>query len=110
MDEALAALDRVDLVLCPDRDGGYNLIGLRAPCDALFDLRMSESSVLDHTVARARERGLAVRLLDPHYDVDTEADLETLASEADALTRRTSRWLREHGRKGRRRERGSVHP
>ncbi len=35
---AFEALEWRELVLCPDRDGGYNLIGLREPCDALFEL------------------------------------------------------------------------
>ena len=95
--EAFAALDRADLVLCPDRDGGYNLIGLRKPADELFDLEMSTGSVLDTTRARARELGLQVALLEPHHDVDTEADLRLLRAEVDAkLTPRTAQWLAQH--------------
>ncbi|MGH7290438.1 MAG: TIGR04282 family arsenosugar biosynthesis glycosyltransferase, partial [Myxococcota bacterium] len=41
--EAFAALDHAELVLCPDRDGGYNLIGLRAACDPLFALELSHA-------------------------------------------------------------------
>ena len=96
IDQAFAALERGDLVLCPDRDGGYNLIGLRAPCDALFDLEMSTGGVLEQTLARAREEDLRPLLLPPHHDVDTATDLELLRPElSEVRTPRTLRWLRE---------------
>jgi glycosyltransferase A (GT-A) superfamily protein (DUF2064 family) len=94
VEEALAQLERADLVLCPDRDGGYNLIGLREPQDALFDLEMSTAGVLDWTVERGRALGLAVALLEPHHDVDTADDLRLLAAEASTEdTPRTALWL-----------------
>jgi rSAM/selenodomain-associated transferase 1 len=68
---AFEALERVDLVLCPDRDGGYNLIGLREPCDALFDLEMSTASVLAADLALIRE------------------------ALSEALTPRTLQWFRD---------------
>ena len=88
---AFAALERVDVVICPDRDGGYNLIGLRRPAPALFSLLMSTARVLDDTLARAREQGLRVRLLPAWHDVDTVADLALL--EPGTLAPRTARWL-----------------
>jgi uncharacterized protein len=92
--EALAQLEAADLVLCPDRDGGYNLIGLREPQDALFDLEMSTPRVLDWTVERARQLGLRVALLEPHHDVDTAGDLRLLFPEVSAQhTPRTAAWL-----------------
>jgi len=93
--EAFAALAAgADLVLCPDRDGGYNLIGLGGPADALFELEMSTSSVLDATLERARSLGLASELLPAHHDVDTAADLALLDGElCDARTPRTRAWL-----------------
>jgi hypothetical protein len=95
--EAFDALERDDLVLCPDRDGGYNLIGLRAPCDALFDLTMSSASVLEATLERAHGLGLGVALLAPHHDVDTAADLALLRRDLDSRRApRTARWLAEH--------------
>ena len=89
--EAFAALERVPVVLGPDRDGGYNLIGLRGPADRLFDLPMSSAVVLEQTLAHARALGLAVQLLPVHHDVDTADDLELL--EPDERTPRTARWL-----------------
>lgn len=95
--EAFAALERAELVLCPDRDGGYNLIGLRGACDPLFELEMSTASVLDSTLARSRALGLRCALLPPHHDVDTAADLALLRADLE-LERapRTARWLAEH--------------
>jgi glycosyltransferase A (GT-A) superfamily protein (DUF2064 family) len=93
---ALAALERADLVLCPDRDGGYSLIGLRAAHDALFDLELSTGGVLADTLRAARRLGLRHALLAPHYDVDTARDLEQLAHDVDSgLTPRTRAWLEE---------------
>jgi glycosyltransferase A (GT-A) superfamily protein (DUF2064 family) len=93
---AFELLERCDLVLCPDRDGGYNLIGLRRACAALFDLEMSTGSVLQETLARAREHDLRTALLPSCYDVDTAADLERLAADVGVeRTPRTLRWLEE---------------
>lgn len=94
IDGAFATLSDSDLVLCPDLDGGYNLIGLCAPCDDIFDISMSTASVLDETVARAEAAGLRVRLLDPHHDVDVPADLALLRAGLDPVCApRTARWL-----------------
>ena len=81
--EAFAALERFPVTLCPDRDGGYNLIGLREPHDPLFALEFSRASVLGATLARARELALACELLPAHHDVDTWDDLLQLGPELD---------------------------
>ena len=52
---ALAALDEHDLVICPDRDGGYTLVGLRGVTPGLFDHAMSTASVLVHCIASAKK-------------------------------------------------------
>lgn len=102
VDAAFAALEAADLVVCPDRDGGYNLIGLRAPHDELFDLAMSTASVLEQTLERARVLGLRLDVLPRHYDVDTAEDLALLRADPAALAcRRTARWLAAHPRAGR---------
>jgi glycosyltransferase A (GT-A) superfamily protein (DUF2064 family) len=94
---ALAALEDCDLVLCPDLDGGYNLLGLGRPAPGLFDHPMSTDRVLDETLAGARRRGLAARLLEPRFDVDTAADLALLARAREAgragSCPRTLAWL-----------------
>ena len=99
VDEAFAALEDHDLVLCPDLDGGYNLIGLCAARDEIFDISMSTATVLDQTLGRAKAAGLRAFLLEPHHDVDTADDLDRLAGGiGSARAPRTLRWLREKRR------------
>ena len=76
----LAALERADLAVGPDRDGGYGWIAVRGAPPDLFDHAMSTASVLSDTVARAAALGLRVQMLTPHFDLDTSADLALLAS------------------------------
>jgi rSAM/selenodomain-associated transferase 1 len=51
---ALADLGSADLVIAPDRDGGYSLVGLRRPVHGLFSHPMSTGSVLRDTLASAK--------------------------------------------------------
>jgi hypothetical protein len=83
VEEAFAALEHFPLALCPDRDGGYNVIGLREAHDELFQLELSRANVLGATLARARESGLACELLPGHHDVDTWSDVVRLGAELD---------------------------
>lgn len=56
---ALAALQEHEAVVGPAHDGGYYLLGLRRPQEALFrGMEWSTSSVLRETVARAEAAGL----------------------------------------------------
>jgi len=67
--------DDVDLVLGPADDGGYYLIGVRAPVPGLLvGMPWSTAVVLDETLRRARDAGMRVRLLAPLSDVDTWDD------------------------------------
>ena len=75
---ACDALDENDLVLCPDLDGGYNLVGLARPAPGIFEHPMSTSSVLEDTLALATARGLACATLPPGFDIDTADDLAFL--------------------------------
>jgi glycosyltransferase A (GT-A) superfamily protein (DUF2064 family) len=76
-DEAFAALDAGPgrVVLGPDLDGGYYLVGLDAPRPGLFPTVMSTSLVLEETLAAAREGGLLPVTLAPFLDVDSGDDL-----------------------------------
>jgi rSAM/selenodomain-associated transferase 1 len=78
--DAVAALaSGADAVLSSDADGGYSLVGLNRPASGLFSHPMSHAGVLDQTVSRAEQAGLRVHLLEPCFDLDTEADLVRLA-------------------------------
>ena len=70
---------RSDVVLGPADDGGYYLIGLGRPEERLFSgIAWSTASVLEQTLARARELELRVGTVAGTYDVDVAADLERL--------------------------------
>lgn len=81
--DAFAALDRGrdDAVLGPALDGGYYLIGMRAPHLGLFGINpelWGGDRVLDATLAVARASGLSAELLAPLRDLDTPEDAERL--------------------------------
>ena len=85
--QALTMLEQHDLVLGPALDGGYYLIGLTRPIQALFrDISWSTDQVLKRTQENAATAGLTTALLDPWRDVDTLDDLQALieANAADA--------------------------
>ena len=82
--EAAAALlapgDRA--VLGPSDDGGYYLLGLKAPHAALFaDIAWSTDGVAEATRQRARSVGLELIELDMWYDVDDGAALARLLAD-----------------------------
>lgn len=65
-----------DAVFGPAEDGGYYLVALGGACGKLFqDIPWSGPQVLEKTLERAREAGLAVALLPTWYDVDSFEDL-----------------------------------
>ena len=89
---------RLDLALGPTEDGGYYLIGLRAPRPELFEgIPWSTSRVFDETMRRARAVTLNVAVLPRWYDVDTIDDLRrlraSLAGPAGADAPRTRDFL-----------------
>ena len=72
-------------MLGPARDGGYYLIGMKAPHACLFqDVAWSTEQVAEQTRARARAHGLEVVELPAWYDVDDAASLELLLGELAA--------------------------
>jgi rSAM/selenodomain-associated transferase 1 len=80
--DALAILDRSDLVLGPALDGGYYLIGLKRPAEQLFTgVPWSTDQVLAVTQQKAKTLGLTVELTTAWRDVDTIAALQSLIAE-----------------------------
>jgi len=80
LEGAAAALDGdADVALGPADDGGYWLIGLRAPTPGLFDeIAWGDSTVLTATLDRAAGLGLRVHLTQSTFDVDEPDALEEL--------------------------------
>jgi uncharacterized protein len=78
--QALAALEHHPAVLGPSSDGGYYMLGLRAPQPALFHPGIAWSSelVAVQTRAAAAAAGLSLAEAPPWYDIDTASDLPQL--------------------------------
>jgi rSAM/selenodomain-associated transferase 1 len=75
--EAFDHLEHHPLVLGPAQDGGYYLIGLRAPQPQLFQgIPWSSAAVLATTVERAHQLGLMPAYLATLRDVDRPEDLD----------------------------------
>ncbi|MBI4642419.1 MAG: glycosyltransferase [Deltaproteobacteria bacterium] len=70
-----------DLVLGPNPDGGYYLVGLKKSQPQLFQgISWSSPNVLADTLDRARELSLSPYLLPSWPDIDTIADLRAFAA------------------------------
>ena len=79
MRRAAAALDDADAVFVPTLDGGYVLVGLRAPQPRLFEgMTWSTTTVMTETRRRAHEVGLRWVELEPLADIDVPDDLAQL--------------------------------
>ena len=96
------------VVLGPADDGGYYLLGMKAPHAALFrDIDWSTERVAAQTRARAEALGLELVTLPTWYDVDDAASLQALVAELDRADRggyaapATARWLARHVSSGR---------
>jgi glycosyltransferase A (GT-A) superfamily protein (DUF2064 family) len=96
---AFEALLAFDVVVGPTHDGGYYLVGAKAPHPALFEGHgMGTKSALDALLARARTMKLSLGFTDSFYDIDVAADLMQLAAElrlTPARAPRTAVWLKE---------------
>lgn len=78
---AFAALEAAPAVIGPAEDGGYYLIGQRAPGAALFEgIAWSTDSVLAQTEALARAAGLPLAYLPALADLDTVEDYRAWVS------------------------------
>jgi uncharacterized protein len=104
VEEAFAALRRNDLVLGPSTDGGYYLIGVRSQksgvsMQLLSGVEWSTERVLQQTITNARRAKLKIYLLDPWYDVDTEASLRFLQAHLSAMMASGSKELPDYTRR-----------
>lgn len=73
--QALASLERHDVVLGPAEDGGYVLIGARRTLSSMLDnVTWGSSQALRQTCDELRREGLSFALLRSCWDVDTVED------------------------------------
>ena len=94
--EALALLgpEEADAVFVPAFDGGYALVGLRHPCEALFaEMPWSTPQVMALTRARALTAGLRIAELPAVADIDEPQDLRHLPADWIATGNRTNNTL-----------------
>jgi uncharacterized protein len=86
VEQAFAALERAPAVLGPAEDGGYYLIGMRAPQPALFHggIAWSTPAVAEQTRAAAARSGLTMASAPRWYDIDTLDDLRRLHADLRA--------------------------
>lgn len=83
---AAQALATHDVVLSPAEDGGYVLIGAKAPQSGMFDgMTWSVPTVLAETRSRIAALGLSAAELATLWDVDTEDDLARMEREFPEL-------------------------
>ena len=74
--EAVDALHHAPVVIGPAVDGGYYLLGFRAPVPFLFDaMPWGTDTVRAETERRLTKRRVPYRLLDPLHDCDRPEDL-----------------------------------
>ena len=84
LESGFYALDLSDVVLGPTPDGGYYLVGAKAPCTAVFeDQQYGGGNVYENTVRAAEEAGLSLGQALHCGDVDTPEDLRRLILQAD---------------------------
>lgn len=76
IESAFTALQSHDAVIGPAMDGGYVLIGLNQPRQALFKaIDWGTNAVLDQTRERYHQLSLKVFELEARHDIDTADDL-----------------------------------
>jgi uncharacterized protein len=92
--DAFAHLEESDLVLGPARDGGFYLIGARAPLpNNLFsNVPWSSSQTLQFTLDNARQLALKVALLPEGADVDEWDDFSYINLDAAPMTKAQLRY------------------
>jgi uncharacterized protein len=99
LEAAFESLAAHDVVVGPTHDGGYYLVGAKAPHPGLFSGDgMGTGNALERLLSRARQLQLSTGFVEPFYDVDIADDLTRLASELrqnPARAPRTAAWLKE---------------
>lgn len=95
LESGFEGLARADITLGPTADGGYYLVGVKAPSPFLFEnQRYGTGSVFQRTAAAARAAGKTVYPAVCCGDVDTPEDLYALPERLDPASH-TAAFLRE---------------
>lgn len=100
LEAAFHGLENHDLALGPTEDGGYYLLGCKAPCPALFDGQSyGHGSVYQNALAAAAAAGLTVFEAPGCADVDSPEDLRALGPRLgpDSASARYLQQLKKEG-------------
>lgn len=98
LQSGFTALEGADITLGPTADGGYYLIGAKAPCPELFaGQQYGGATVWENTLAAARTAGYTVSPALTCCDVDTPEDLRNLAVSPASHTGQFLDYLRKDG-------------
>ncbi len=80
LDDAFRLLETHDAVIGPAADGGFYLLGLRAPIPGVFDgLEWSTATVFERTVANIKAAGHTCAVLREWQDIDDSRSLADLS-------------------------------
>ena len=94
IESGFAALASADITLGPTADGGYYLVGAKAPCAEIFEKQTyGISTVFDATCTAAERAGYTVAKAMPCDDVDTPDELQTLWEKCRGEESHTARCL-----------------
>lgn len=97
LESGFTALEEHDISIGPTSDGGYYLIGMKTLNRDVFRVEgYGGSSVLENTVAAAKNAGLTVGFAMPCDDVDTPEDLWNLTKTVNPESH-TAQYLKEEG-------------
>jgi len=103
LQSAFSALETADVTLGPTPDGGYYLVGLKAPCPALFVRQTyGTENVCKNAVRAARQAGARVLPALSCRDVDTPEDLLELRATIQGNGSWTAQYLQTLFGRGRR--------
>ena len=90
IERAFEVLLTHDVVFVPTFDGGYCLVGMKAPTPAAFpEMEYGSASVLQQTLASLDRAGVQVAVLSPCHDIDTPDDLRAFLSRSSFCCPRT---------------------
>ena len=100
LESGFAALETADVTIGPNPDGGYYLIGMKAPHPEIFHVpNYGGATVYENTVAAIQAAGLSFGAALPCGDVDTPQDLRELLRKAEPASA-TGRVLKEFEQEG----------
>lgn len=101
LENAFQILSTHDVVIGPTHDGGYYLVGAKAPHPTLFEGDgMGTASALDRLQSRTRSLKLSAGFTELFYDIDVAEDLVRLGDELRKDPKkapRTAGWFAEWG-------------